>query len=78
MIWPSLSSNSKTLLANFSCFALLLVYTITGGFIFLYFEKDNSVAMRSALVERKYECILGVLNKGCVLPKNKCAFVEER
>uniref|UniRef100_A0A183C7V2 Ion_trans_2 domain-containing protein n=1 Tax=Globodera pallida TaxID=36090 RepID=A0A183C7V2_GLOPA len=47
----------KRLLANASCFGLLLLYVMLGGLLFLRFEREQSLRERDDLIGRKSECI---------------------
>lgn len=51
----------KSVLANFFCIGLLIVYVIIGGFIFLHFEADFSSKIREGIKERRHQCILDIL-----------------
>ncbi|KAI1727198.1 ion channel domain-containing protein [Ditylenchus destructor] len=59
-----LSPNVKAFCANTLCFIILLIYTLIGGFIFLYFEYDHSVKARRIHNERKIACIVDILDSG--------------
>ena len=55
------SLTRKKLLLNFFCFAILLVYTVLGGLLLLYFEHDEAIAERKSLLELKRLCIRSTL-----------------
>ena len=57
------SLTRKKLLLNFFCFAILLVYTVLGGLLLLYFEHDEAIAERKSLLELKRLCIKSTLFK---------------
>jgi hypothetical protein len=58
------SLTGKKLFANLACFAVLLTYTLFGGLIFLYFERDHSLAQKQEVLERRHKCIQELLRFG--------------
>ncbi len=56
-----LPPNGRTLVANLACFAFLIVYTLFGGFVYLYLEHDHFLETKVQRGRERLECIQEML-----------------
>src|SRR3954470_10664528 len=65
-----LAPTSRTLLANVACFIFLIIYTLVGGFVFLYLEGEHYLEVRANLASERLDCIEHLLDLNALNPSD--------